>query len=524
MKTAIMMVMAAVMGMALLGEASEQPPPVPQEEQPEVLTRGPLNEAFAQPVNLEDRTGLVAPTAPPANIEEIPPEQKPAGDQFVWAPGYWAWDSDRNGYIWVSGCWRAAPPNMHWIPGYWTKTTGGWQWVAGFWGPVGNQEIEYLPPPPALTDVAPPGPAPSPDRIWVPPVWYWNNGQYIRRPGYWIAAQEDWIWVPSHYVWTPRGYVFVTGRWDYSLRRRGVLFAPVYFPGPVYERPGFSYPLNIIVDVDNLEFGLFTRPRYSHYYFGDYYDTVYVGMGIFPWYEWEGRHTWYDPIYVHDRWRHRADVARWEANQRQEYDRRRADPSLRPPRTYGEMERRLGKMPESRRRNLEIASPISGLVARKTSTFGFEQIKPESRQQISRHSSNVHKFVEDRNRWESQGAAPTKAGRPVTERIPPAERKGPEPKAAMPAEQMRHGETPGSGRTGLTTSPEQQGPMKISPREAKPYQSDKVRVSTSPVVGKQEGDSFGKRVPSRPAEEHKTKGQEKAAEREIQRGNNAGRH
>jgi hypothetical protein len=37
---------------ALYGEAAEQPPPIPSEGQPEVLTRGPVNEAFAQPVKL----------------------------------------------------------------------------------------------------------------------------------------------------------------------------------------------------------------------------------------------------------------------------------------------------------------------------------------------------------------------------------------------------------------------------------------------------------------------------------------
>ena len=35
--------------------------------------------------------------------------------------------------------------------------------------------------------------------------------------------------MPAHYVWTPRGYVFVDGYYDYSVARRGVLFAPVYF-------------------------------------------------------------------------------------------------------------------------------------------------------------------------------------------------------------------------------------------------------------------------------------------------------
>jgi hypothetical protein len=172
MKTAMMILMAMVMAMAMgapYGEAADEPPPAPAEEQPEVLTRGPVNEAFAQPVNLKGQPGLVAPTAPPADIEKVPPAERPAGDQFVWVPGYWAWDFDRNGYIWVSGCWRAMPPDMSWVPEYWAQTAGGWQWVVGFWASAGNSEIEYLPVPPPLTGVEPPGPAPSPDSIWVPP-------------------------------------------------------------------------------------------------------------------------------------------------------------------------------------------------------------------------------------------------------------------------------------------------------------------------------------------------------------------
>jgi hypothetical protein len=517
MKTAIMIVMAMVMATgALSGEAAEQPPPIPSEEQPEVMTRGPVNEAFAQPVNLADQTGFIVPTEPPANIEEVPPAERPAGDQFAWVPGYWAWDSDRNGYIWVSGCWRAVPPGMYWVPGYWTKTAGGWQWVAGFWVPVSDREIEYLRTPPGLTDVEPPGPAPSPDNIWVPPCWYWYHGQYIRRPGYWIMAQADWVWVPSHYVWTPRGYVFENGHWDYALGRRGVLFAPVYFPKHIYERPRFSYALSIVVDIGNLEFSLFSRPQYSHYYFGDYYDSVYIGIGIFPWFECRQRHTWYDPIYVHDRWRHHKDEPRWEEHERQEYDRRRADKALRPPRTYREMERKVSKMPASQRRNFAIAEPMTRVATRKTTTFKFEQIKPDARQQLARHSNDVHKFVEERSQWESQGTG-RKAGQPATAHVPSADskkntspvgRKGPAMKPSehmesAPAEPARPGEAPGRARESLPASPEQQRATEVSPREAEQNRSDKVKIRTSPVASKQGGGSSRKGPPSRPAEEQK---------------------
>jgi WXXGXW repeat (2 copies) len=515
MKTLMVIVMAMVMATGVLyGEATGQAPPVPSEEQPEVLTRGPVNEAFAQPVNLEDQTGLIAPIEPPASIEEVPPAEKPAGEEFAWVPGYWAWDSERNGYIWVSGCWRAVPPGMSWVPGYWAKVAGGWQWVAGFWAPVSNNEIEYLPAPPALTDVEPPGPAPSPDRIWVPPCWYWYQGQYIQRRGYWIGAQADWVWVPSHYVWTPRGYVFVNGHWDYALGRRGVLFAPVYFPRHIYERPGFSYGLSIAVDIGNLEFGLFTRPRYSHYYFGDYYDSAYIGIGIFPWYESERRHTWYDPIYVHDRWRHHRNEPRWEERERQEYERRRADKALRPPRTYREMERRVSKMPTSQRRNFEVAAPMTRIVARKTTTFKFEQVKPGARQQISQHAGDVHKFVKERSHWESQGTV-RKAGQPAVKRVPSARseerapsmnRKGremrpSEQRESAPAKRAVRGQALGSSREGSTMTREQQRPTKVSQRKGEQIQSDKVKVRTPPVVGKKGKGLPRKKPPSRPTEE-----------------------
>ncbi len=120
-------------GRSALWHRRRAAPPIPAQEQPEVLTRGPVHEAFAEPVNLQVQAGLVAPNQPPANIEEIPPAERPQGDQYVWVPGYWSWDADRNNYIWVSGCWRAAPPNMYWVPGYWSQVSRGWEWVAGFW-------------------------------------------------------------------------------------------------------------------------------------------------------------------------------------------------------------------------------------------------------------------------------------------------------------------------------------------------------------------------------------------------------
>jgi hypothetical protein len=465
MKSAMMIVMALILATAMLyGEATGQPPPMPAEEQPEVLMRGPVNEAFAQPVNLENLTGFTAPTEPPPDIEEIPPAERPVGDHFAWVPGYWAWDTDRNGYIWVSGCWRAVPPDMYWVPGYWARASAGWQWVAGFWAPVSNTEIEYLPEPPELVIEEPP-PAPAPDRIWVPPSWYWSYEQYILRPGYWIAAQPDWIWVPSHYVWTPRGYVFASGYWDYSLERRGILFAPVYFPRHIYERRGYSYPLSIMINIDNFQFGLFSRPRYSHYYYGDYYDSSYISIGIFPWFEFEQRRTWHDPLYGHARWRHHRDEPQWDRHQRREYDRRRSDASLRPPRTYREMESRVGSMSESQRKEFQIVAPITDKAYLKRSTFKIEQSSPKGRAQIAEDSGKVQKFIKERRNWEAQGPDRKGSQPALLERGEGPEMRPAEGKKSGPGEPKGRVVEPSSGRKVSPPSPQQQKPQKDSPRE-----------------------------------------------------------
>src|SRR3954469_12237043 len=71
------------------------PPPLPPA--PEVQARGPVHEAFAEPGTLPSAPPVV-PRQPPAPVEELPPEQKPAGEEVQWVPGYWHWDEERNNY------------------------------------------------------------------------------------------------------------------------------------------------------------------------------------------------------------------------------------------------------------------------------------------------------------------------------------------------------------------------------------------------------------------------------------------
>ena len=70
-----------------------------------VQSRGPLHEAFAQPVDLNPTPTTPVPKAPPPAVPELPPGEKPAGANVQWIPGYWGWDPDKNDFLWVSGVW-----------------------------------------------------------------------------------------------------------------------------------------------------------------------------------------------------------------------------------------------------------------------------------------------------------------------------------------------------------------------------------------------------------------------------------
>ena len=58
------------------------------------------------------------------------------GDDYIWIPGYWAWDADYDDYYWVPGTWVLAPePGLYWTPGYWASDGDGYVFYDGYWGP-----------------------------------------------------------------------------------------------------------------------------------------------------------------------------------------------------------------------------------------------------------------------------------------------------------------------------------------------------------------------------------------------------
>ena len=291
----------------------------------EVLARGPVHEAFAATAETPT-AGPVIGQIPPNPVEELPPDEKPQGDNVQWISGYWHFDEEKRDFIWVSGFWRVPPPGRVWLPGSWREVQGGRQWTHGFWQevapaqfqrPQAPQQLEYLPPPPQPLEYAPSVPQPDVTSFYVPGSWVWR-GHYLWRPGYWVGYRPDWVWVPAHFRYTPGGCLFVDGYWDYPLERRGVLFAPVYFAPVVLARPAFYYTPTYAVSHQGLVGALFVRRGYSSYYFGDYFEQRYTTLGFNAWCGSSrgtsfalnvniGRGAYYDPLWNHYQIQHRAD-------------------------------------------------------------------------------------------------------------------------------------------------------------------------------------------------------------------------
>ena len=136
----------------------------------DVLTRGPVHEAFATTSEQTVATPVV-PKGPPEPIEELPPDQKPEGDNVQWMPGYWHWDDDADQFIWISGFWRAVPPNKEWVSGYWAVVGERHQWVSGFWASTEARAVDYLPQPPESVELGPSTEPPSENHVWTPGCW-----------------------------------------------------------------------------------------------------------------------------------------------------------------------------------------------------------------------------------------------------------------------------------------------------------------------------------------------------------------
>lgn len=367
----------------------------------EVLASGPVHEAFAEPIVFDPKPGMMVPTNPPPQVEELPPDQRPAGDNIAWIPGYWSWDEDRENYLWVSGFWRTLPPGREWVPGYWVEVTGGWQWVSGFWANAADEVTEYLPEPPQTIETGPSTPQPGPDYFWVPGCWYWRSASYVWRPGYWIVSQPNWIWSPAHYVWSPRGFVFVGGYWDYALPRRGMLFAPVYFNSPFYAQPGYRFSPTIAVNVAVLTNHFFVGLGQRHYYFGDYYAPHYADSGMYPWFAFASSRHGYDPIYSHYHNQFGRTDRNWANRVRSDYEFRRDNENARPERVASRNPRIVRQDGQRADGDRPLVQPLSQFAAAQDTQGAMVKLQEQQRTQIAKVAQQTREFTQQRMKTET---------------------------------------------------------------------------------------------------------------------------
>lgn len=354
----------------------------------EAMARGPVHEAFAAAVAYNPTAGIMVKKAPPAAIEERPPDQRPDGDNVAWIGGYWGWDEDIDDFLWISGVWRNLPPGRQWVPGYWNPLDDGYQWVSGYWADAAAQDVTYLPEPPATLEQGPGIDAPDDNSIWVPGNWSWYEERYAWSPGYWQPAQANWVWIPGHYIWTPRGYVYVSGYWDYEPLHRGVLFAPVRFSRYDFA-PDYYYSPSLVVSLAFFSNHLFVRPGYCHYYYGDFYARRYHDRGYFASYAYGNSRRGYDPFFAHQRWQHRGD-RNWSRGRELLFARLRDNENERPPRTLTAL----------RSREATAITPLRQYVQNRKGEK-FKTLDNSDRQRLIAQQQDVRKLRLERNKLEA---------------------------------------------------------------------------------------------------------------------------
>lgn len=376
----------------------------------QVMTRGPVHEAFANPLANELDEGLVVSEQPPEPIDELPPEYMPEGENVEWIPGYWAWDDDDSEFIWVSGLWRNVPPDQRWVPGYWTQVDRGYRWISGFWAAADTDNLDYLPYPPASQERGPNVAAPGEEYFWVPGSWAYQSNDYQWRPGYWAPAHDHWCWIPARYVWTPRGALYSRGYWDYRLPNRGTLFAPVRFGDRGFFRGGRRFTPGHVINPSGLLVSLFVRPQYRHYYFGNYYGDQYRNRGFRPWFDPSfGGDYYYDPM-----------LAFYESY----YDRRGIDFSGRINQWFNFYEQNPDRRPAVTWDNLSrggaatgagivLANSLDELVNGRRGQDGdglaerwnFRRLSQDQQVSFTETANRLRDFIQDRSQVEAEGSA-----------------------------------------------------------------------------------------------------------------------
>ena len=336
----------------------------------EVLTRGPVHEAFVETVAFNPRPSVVVMRECPPLIAETPPDLKPEGANVSWIPGYWAWDDERNDFLWISGIWRDLPYGRQWVPGYWTVCDSGYQWISGYWADANVTEIAYLPEPPQTVEAGPVGVAPSTEYVWIPGIWVWQHAHYAWRPASGLLRKPAGLGCPTITSGRHGGMSSSTDIGTTIWSAAGLCLRPVCFNASVYTRTAYVYSPTIVIGLDAFADNLFIRPDYCHYYFGDYYAVAYERAGFYPCFAYH-EHLGYDPIFVHERWEHRHEGG-WDRRFVQEFHNRRDHVELRPPRTFA-LQQSLAARGQIGNARFMMAAPLHEVAASHNGAIHFSR-------------------------------------------------------------------------------------------------------------------------------------------------------
>jgi hypothetical protein len=459
----------------------------------EVQARGEIHEAFAQPSISRQRPSPIVHKQPPEPVNELPPDQKPEGDNVQWIPGYWAWDEDRSDFLWVSGTWRDVPPERRWVPGYWTQADDGWRWVSGYWNNHQLTSVDtYSEPPELIAESVPP--SPNDNSNWVPGIWVNRTNQWWWRPGFFITYRPGWCWVNAGYWWTPAGYVFIDGYWDYDLDRRGICFAPAVIASDFYLQPNWFYRPSFVIATDFLFGSLFVNVGRCHYFFGDFYDPGYARLGYQPWVAFATTNR-FDPLFSYYHWRHR-DNPRWQQEIQNTFAERRDGRIARPPRTLAELQRTA---PARGQAAGISATPIVALNQFKPTEMKLQRISETQMRDLQTSATRSRTLGQERSRLETRRSSlyqpPAGGGGRETgerregERLPPERRtetgQPPEKRETLPPEKREN------------LPPERREPGKIPPERDRTLPPDTGR--NQPPPDRRENIPEQRREPTREA-------------------------
>jgi len=91
--------------------------------------------AVATPLQSVAAVDIQLNFGPPADRYEAVPAPRRG---YVWAPGHWRWNADRNRHRWTAGSWERARPGYVFQRPQWVERDGNWHYQARRWDNDGD--------------------------------------------------------------------------------------------------------------------------------------------------------------------------------------------------------------------------------------------------------------------------------------------------------------------------------------------------------------------------------------------------